>query len=118
MEGTPLRTYFQAAFNATLRVVKASGGRLGGIEISNPNTVSEWCQIFDADEAADVTLGTTTPKLSLAIPKGASATDVGVMDKLWKEGVDFNIGIVMACTTTVTGSTGPTSNLALNVMFL
>ena len=118
MPGAGLSTSYQAALGATVVNIKASGGRLHAVEISNANVVSEFLQLFDA-LAADVTLGTTTPKLSLAIPKGASATDVGIMDKAWgEEGVEFQTAISAAVTTTNTGSTGPTTAVDANFFFL
>ena len=117
MEGTPLRTLFDSSIVGTAQALKTSGGRLAAVEISNPNTVSGFLQIFDL-ATGDITMGTTAPKLSLAIPKGASATDVGIMDKLWKEGIDFNIAISYAITTTATGSTAMTTAPVGNFFFL
>lgn len=110
------RTNFQSALVATAVAVKTSGGKLYGLEVSNPNTVSEWVQIFDL-VAADITLGTTAPKLSLLVPKGASATDAGGMDKLWEAGIAFEIAITVYATTSPTGSTAPGTGLTANILF-
>lgn len=117
MPGPGLSTSYQGTLGDTVVNIKASGGRLYGVEISNANVVSEFLQLFDA-LAANVTLGTTVPKLSLAIPKGASATDVGIMDKVWDQGIEFQTAISAAVTTTNTGATGPTTAVDANFMFL
>ena len=116
MAGTGLDSLFNSALTATVINVKLSGGRLYGIEVQNANTVNEFIQVFDA-VAANVTLGTTTPKLSLALPKGVSASDVGIMDKWWDLGIDFRTGISLAATTTPTGLTAPTTALVINVLY-
>ena len=117
MPGIGLSTNYQAALGGTVVNIKAGGGRLYAIELNSANAVSEFLQLFDA-LAANVTLGTTTPKLSLAIPKGISATDVGIMDKSWEGGVQFNTAISAAVTTTNTGSTGAVTGVDANFFFI
>ena len=116
MNNPSYRTNFQSALSTTAVAVKTTGGHLYGIEVSNPNVVSEWIQIFDA-LTANITLGTTTPKLSLAVPKGASATDVGIMDKLWEDGIDFSIGITVYATSAPTTNGAPSTGLTANILF-
>ena len=109
-------TNFQSALAGTVVAVKTTGGKLYGIEASNSNTVTEWIQIFDL-ASADITLGTTTPKLSFLVPKGASATDQGGMDKIWPDGIDFSLAIRVAATTAPTGGTGAGTGLTVNFLY-
>ena len=110
------RTDYQPTLLATVVAIKVTAGKLYGLEASNPNTVSIWLQFFDL-ATGDVTIGTTTPKMTLVVPKGASASDVGAMDKLWTAGIHFETAIVVAATTTPTGSTAPGTGLDVNSFF-
>ena len=106
--------YFQSAANATKRLVQAGFTTVHSVHITNPNTVSLFLQIFDANAAADVTLGTTAPNFVIAIPEGTSATLVGGVDKDFPAPLRLSLGYVWAITTTATGATGPTSDCTLS----
>ena len=93
----------------TVQTVKASAGSLCGWHVFNPNTSVAYLQIFDV--AGSVTLGTTTPKLSLGIPAGGGA------NLLVPLGISFANTIKLACTTTETGSTAPASGLTVNIFY-
>lgn len=62
-----------------------------------------YIQLFDAAAAADITLGTTKPDWVVMIDQGTG--DVSAGDGLPTHGVVFVNGIVIASTTTPTGST-------------
>jgi len=109
-------TNFQTALNATLVAIKAGPGRLYAFEASSGDTVSNWIQVFDLG-IADITLGTTTPKFSLLVPKGASPTDAGAMDKLWTAGIKFDKAISIAGTTSPDNGTGAVVALDVNTFF-
>ena len=109
-------TDFQTALNATLVAIKAGPGRLYGFEASSGDTVSNWIQVFDLG-IADITLGTTAPKFSLLVPKGASPTDAGAMDKLWTAGIKFDKAISIAATTAPDNGTGAVVALDVNTFF-
>ena len=106
----------QAALSGTVVNAKATGGRLQGVEASNGGLVSTFIQFFEVP-AAEVTLGTTVPKMSLVVPKGSSPTDVGAMDKDFGEGIDFQKAIAVAATTTPAGATGAVVGLRANFFF-
>src|SRR4029077_11268609 len=57
--------------STTVATVKGSAGTLGGYYIYNPNSSVAYVQIFDI--SGTVTLGTSTPKLSLGIPATSGA---------------------------------------------
>lgn len=116
MAGHARRPHFNASGTSTKSVVKAAEGHLYDLEVSNPTNADAFIQIFDALTGA-VTVGTTTPTLSLLVPAG-NGTIRGAMDKHFgEEGLVFTSGIVYACTTTPTGSTAPSSALNVNALW-
>src|SRR3569833_2423027 len=94
----------------TLTLITINPTRLGGYFVDNPNASSAYLQIFDANAVAAVTLGTMAPKLSFGIPAGGAAN----LD-LAPDGIRFVNGIVIAVTTTRTGSTNPASTVDYNL---
>jgi hypothetical protein len=95
--------------STTVTTVKGSAGELGAYHCVNPNAAVSYVQIFDT--ASTVTLGTTTPVLSLGLP----ASDGGNIE--WGMGVHFANGIKVAVTTTATGSTAPGTAVDCNFAF-
>jgi hypothetical protein len=95
---------------ATVTSVKASAGQLYGWYIYNPNASVAYVQIFDL-ATGSVTLGTTTPKMSLGIPAG-SAANIELSN-----GIAFATAISIAITTTRAGSTGPGSTVDYNMAY-
>lgn len=98
----------RASLTTTLTVIAAKPSNLSGYNFANPNTSIVYIQLFDAASASGITLGTTAPAVSIAVPA------VGVTDSFPTSGVAFQLGIVAAATTTATGSTAPTSNVPSN----
>ena len=107
--------FFDASADATVANLKTTSGLVFFIELSNIDNADYFLQLFDA-LAADVTLGTTTPNLSLLIPAGDS-TFRGAMDKVFSPPLKFETAISYGVTTTATGSTGPTTALAMNAVY-
>ncbi len=92
-------------------LVNNSGG--GAIQFSyynvgNPNAAIVYIQFFDAATTAAVTLGTTAPTFWVAVPALG-----GVVDTSFVQGFVFKLGVVVAATTTPTGSTAATSTCPL-----
>ena len=112
---TGLDTVFDSDGDNTAQQVKASSGRLYGIEVSNPNSADAYLQLFDVANGS-ITVGTTTPKLSLFVPAGDGTKD-GAMDKVFDPPITFGTAINYACTTTATGSGDPTTGLIVNVLY-
>ena len=102
------RATLVSSLSTTLTRIAATGSNLSGYNISNPNAATVYVQIFDAAATGDVTLGSTTPNLSIAVPA------FGVTDALPSSGVAFQNGIVIAATTTATGSSAPSTALVAN----
>jgi hypothetical protein len=90
-----------ASVGGTATVIKASAGQLYGYHFFNTTAAVAYVQIFNV-AAASVTLGTTTPTLSIGMPAGSGVT------VNFDKGVAFSTAISFACTTTRTGSTGAT----------
>jgi hypothetical protein len=83
-----------------LTSVTSGQTKLGTVYCFNSGGAVAYIQLFDANSPSAVTLGTTKPKLSLGIPTlQASGVDQSSV------GVAFQNGLVVASTTTATGST-------------
>jgi hypothetical protein len=79
-------------------VVKATPGQVYGIVASNINAAARYLKLYDA---AAVSVGTTVPKLVIALPPG------GTVVVQVTEGMAFSTGIAFATTTGVaTADTG------------
>jgi hypothetical protein len=100
-------SFVSGTIGATKTTIKGSAGNLYGWYLYNPNSSVAYCQIFNATTGS-VTLGTTTPDLALAIP-ATSGANLEVSN-----GLTFATAISFACTTTRTGSTGPSSTIDYN----
>ncbi len=106
--GVGARTHFTAALAGTVTSVKASSGAILGWHFGSANAALGFVQIFDA-AAADVTLGTTVPKLSIYY--GATTPAFIALPKP----IPFGTAISVAATTTAGGLTA--ASCAANVFF-
>lgn len=109
--GDGASAYLDADCDNTAQSVKAGSGNLKGWYISNANTTVACVQIFNI-ASGSVTVGTSTPTLSLCIPPDDAAANV-----MTEPGIGFGTQISVACTTTATGSTDPTTGLVVNLMY-
>ena len=93
-------------------VVKASAGRFLYWHFDNTmNAAKTYIQVFNL-LTADVTVGTTTPTFTLCVPASS------VLTEPLPVGPDMSIGIVIAATTTATGSTAPaTADLTATIFY-
>jgi hypothetical protein len=98
------------AQTTTKKAVKASAGTFGGYYVYNPNASVAYIQVFDV-ASASVTLGTTAPDLVFGIP-ASSAANLEITN-----GVNMGTAITLACTTTATGSTAPSTGLDITALF-
>ena len=102
-----------SALSTTVTAIKSSaGGQLIMLQCGNTNTSEEYVQVFDVATAGGVTLGTTTPTLS--IPVAASNTGGLAISTI---GIQFANGIQVAATTTATGSSAPATALDCNAAY-
>ena len=88
----------QTALSNTKTQVKGSAGTFGGYMFYNPNASAAYIQVFDVANAS-VTVGTTTPTYVIPIP-ATSAANVE-----FTNGINHGTAVVVAATTTATGST-------------
>lgn len=72
-----------------------------------------YLQMYDEDDASKVTVGTTEPKLRLAIPRGTGNDKVLPPQRE----ANFNKGLVIACTSTRTGSSSPSETANVNLIY-
>lgn len=70
-------------------------------------------QMFDAAAISAVTVGTTVPDWVVLLDSAAGPISGG--DGLPTDGLVFNSGVVVACTTTPTGNTGSAANVRLGI---
>ena len=110
----PGRPFFDSDGDNTAQAIIAKAGELYALEVSNPNNVDGYIQLFDL-ATGDVTVGATTPKQSFLAPAG-DGTQEGGMDKFWPNGMVFDTAITYACTTTATGGTALSTGLVVNAL--
>ena len=78
--------------------------------VYNPNSNVVFLQYFDAASTSAVTLGTTKPLFSFAIPPSSSGSS-GLLSESYPSDCrpSFKLGVVVAITATQTGSGSPGS---------
>jgi hypothetical protein len=98
--------------------VKATAGTVYGFWFSNLATSTRFLKFYNAT-AASVTVGTTTPVLTLALPGNASDDISGVISL--PQGVAFSTAITVAATTGVadndTGAPGA-NEVLVNIFYV
>lgn len=89
--------------STTPKTLKASPGMLAWLSCNNANNAAVFVQAFDVDGATAVTLGTTVPSFTLALPVNTAAFSSFALP------ANFFRGLKVAATTTATGATAPTT---------
>jgi hypothetical protein len=97
--------YFNDAVAGTVQQVKAGAGQLFFLKLVNTTAAIAYLQIFDF-LAANVTLGTTTPKWTLRLAANESVSVPMLVPLGLGQLNDGTSGISAAGTTTATGNTG------------
>lgn len=113
---TFVKPYLDATADETVVNIKATEGDIYFLEATNANATDIYVQFFDA-AAANVTLGTTVPDFVLFVPAGDGTNDGAIIQNFYNSPVHFENAITYAVTTTATGSTGPTSDGILQVLY-
>lgn len=88
--------------------VKGSAGQVYWIHAMNLTAAVLYLQIYNAT-AASVTVGTTTPDLTFPLATQGDTNGAGFTFAI-PNGIAFGTAITIACTTTITGSSGPAAN--------
>ncbi len=105
-----LLPYRNAALKAAKQTVKASRTRVYGWKVQNLDNATAYLHLYDALEA-DVTVGTTVPTYSVWLP-ASGGDDLSIPEPL-----AFDVGLVVAATTGLTGSTAPTNGELVNLFY-
>lgn len=79
--------------------VKSTAGQVYGMWVTNTATSTRWLKFYNAT-AASVTVGTTTPVITVGIP-GNSSDDISGLTGNGSMGIEFNTAITVAATTGV-----------------
>lgn len=78
--------------------IKSSSGVLGGLFILNMSASVMYLKLYNAAEA-NVTVGTTTPVMTVPIPTSGDTNGSGFVVMFGPQGVGFDTGICIAATT-------------------
>lgn len=95
---------------ATATTVKSSAGNLYGWALTNEAGVIHFLQFFNV--SGGPTVGTDTPFLSFGVPS------TGAANVWFNPPVAFSTGIVIAATSTVSGSTAAASGMNANIFYV
>jgi hypothetical protein len=96
---------------ATAQAIKASAGQLYGYYAYNPEAAVTFVHFYNT-ASGSVTVGTTNPQMTIALPAGAAA------NMTFPFGVVFsNAGWSCAATTTAGGNTAPSTGVSLVVWY-
>lgn len=95
--------YSNTALSNTKQEVRDNPSGLCGYNIYNPNSSVTYIQFFDLD-ADNVTVGTTVPTFTLALPATGGVDAPPASTSLL-----FSKGVTISATTTPTGSTAPST---------
>lgn len=88
--------------------VKTSAGWVGYIIVTNVNAAVRYLHLYN--KASAPTLGTDTPVMTVPLPGGATGGGAIISMPV---GIEFNVGIALAITTT-TGAVPASGNVAAN----
>jgi hypothetical protein len=88
--------------------IKGTAGQVYWLHAVNLTAAVLYLHLYNAT-AAYVTVGTTTPTLTFALPTQGDTNGAGFNFSV-PNGVAFSTAITIACTTTVGGSAGPAAN--------
>ena len=97
--------YYRNKDNTAVKVCDQC--KLGGWHLYNGTNAQIHLQLFDA-LLANVTVGSTTPKMVLCIPAGQQVSMISSQD-----GAEFETALIMAATTQDDNNTGPTYDTSL-----
>lgn len=113
---TNTNVYYKADLAATKQVIAARAADIYSIiGVNVASNAITYLQFFDA-LTADVTVGTTAPKFTVAI-NTAAASNITTSSLLFDTPLYFKTGVVIAATTTATGSTAPAGNVLVTVQY-
>ena len=108
---TPVDVIQNDDVGATAQLVRTGQMIVRTIQGRNSTAALAFIQMFNAAAAADVTVGTTVPRWVIPVLASSVNEHSGIPDA----GMQFPLGLVVACTTTPGGNTGATMDVATGV---
>ena len=105
-----LDVFRSADIDETEEDVKTSAGKLYGWAVYNDHSAEVFLQFWNAT-AANVTPGTTTPRLTFPIPAGAAA------NVEFANGITFDTAITLGCTAGFSDGTAPGATVSGTVFY-
>ena len=100
--------YSDNDIDETAVAVKASAGQVYSFEVTNFDATPVWLHFYNIAQGS-VTVGTTTPTYTYAVPTSGDGNGAGI-SHTFVNGIEFDTAITIAVTTTVGGSAGPGTN--------
>ena len=97
--GSGAAYYSNTALAGTATLAKTGKCSLAGFHMLSGSAAAAYVQFFDKAAASEVTLGATTPDFVIGLPASGGAT------RSYDSRIQFTNGVVVAATTTATGST-------------
>lgn len=108
-DATNSTPYFNGAVGTTKVAVGTGGQVLTDYFLENPDAETKaYLQFFNAANTGDVTLGTTPPVRSIGLDGGEKANLAGLA-------LAFPLGLVIAATSTASGSSAPATPFVVNL---
>lgn len=99
--------------------VKGSAGTVYGIIFTNTSSSTRWLKLYNAT-AASVSVGTTTPLLTIGLPGTAGGSDITGSIPIPQGGIAFTTAICAAATTGIadadTGAPGA-NEVSVNILY-
>lgn len=106
-----LTVFSNQALTNTVTAVKTSAARMHQYDFYNPNATGVWIQLFNL-ATGSVTLGTTAPTRTIYLPATSGRDWSSSFSDSW------STALTIACTTTNTGSTAPSSAIQAYIGYL
>lgn len=103
------RTLWAPTSDGTVRLASKGATLLCDLQLQNGVAAITYLQLFNAQSASDVTIGTTAPDKVLVVPASVAAFFT------FPNPAEFPLGLCYATTTTATGSTGAGSAISFDL---
>lgn len=112
-------TFRSLDLDETEEDVKTSAGTVYGIIFTNTSSSTRWLKLYNAT-AASVTVGSTTPLLTIGLPGTAGGSDITGSIPIPEGGIAFSTAISAAATTGIldadTGAPGA-NEVSVNILY-
>lgn len=100
--------FYNLDVDETEDAIKASAGQLYELYLYNTTAAPIYVHLYDATTGS-VTVGTTTPVMTIPVPGNGDSDGAGVV-RQWPYGLLFTAAITIAATTAATGADAPGAN--------